>query len=239
VKTGWFFLLAAAASAQTLTVYSEFARIDAQGKVTAPESPREILSPAIARNGLSSFQIVVDVPAGTAYELWIAQNPSNAVRVTLYRESGDQLTKVGMPAKGDSTQVFWMDLSAGLDAPVQRVKVEPQLNVNKDWVIYPMEVRIMKATVPDGDWPPGTAPPVEVMRGFLCGTRTWNSSSSHEPSVPALRFRNALEDVALAQDLPRTERAGLQQRFGSCTAPASSDPEWYYRIRDYLLNPQQ
>ena len=143
------FLLSAssAAWAQSLRVYSEFAQIDATGKVTAPAEPREILSPAIARNAFSSFQVVVDVPSGTPYQLYVAQNPENAVEVTLYRENGDKLEKVEQPVSGDATQVFWMDLWTARDAPVQRIKVEPQLHVNNDWVIYPMEARVMEATV--------------------------------------------------------------------------------------------
>src|SRR5260370_42579381 len=49
-------------AAQPLSVYSEFARIDAKGNVTSPESPREILSPALARNAFATFQVVVQAP---------------------------------------------------------------------------------------------------------------------------------------------------------------------------------
>ena len=116
-------------------------------EVTAPAEPREILSPAIARNAFSSFQVVVDVPRGTPYQLYVAQNPENAVEVTLYRENSEKLERVEQPVSGNSTQVFWMDLWTARDAPVARIKVEPQLHVNNDWVIYPMEARVMSATV--------------------------------------------------------------------------------------------
>ena len=69
------------------------------------------------------------------------------MEVTLYRENGDKLERVEQPVSGNSTQVFWMDLWTARDAPVQRIKVEPQLHVNNDWVIYPMEARVMSATV--------------------------------------------------------------------------------------------
>src|SRR5580704_1228150 len=153
VKTAAFLLLVSAVWAQPLRVYSEFAQIetmtDAAGKVIAPAEPREILSPAIVRNGFSSFQVVVDVPRGTPYQLYVAQNPENAVEVTLYRENGDNLERVQQPVSGNGTQVFWIDLWTARDAPVQRIKVEPQLHVNNDWVIYPMEARVMEAIVPD------------------------------------------------------------------------------------------
>ena len=105
MKTAALLLLMSAsfaARAQSLRVYSEFAQIDATGKVTAPAEPREILSPAIARNAFSSFQVVVDVPKGTPYQLYVAQNPENAVEVTLYRENGDKLEHVAQPVSGDA-----------------------------------------------------------------------------------------------------------------------------------------
>src|ERR1041385_2485379 len=126
-------------SAQSVLVYSEFARINEKGVVTAPAQPREILSPAIVRNGFTSFQIVVEVEPDTPYWLYVGQNPENAVRVTVYRESGEKLEPVELPVGGKSTQVFWMDVWADRDAPVRRIKVQPQLSVKGDWVEYPME----------------------------------------------------------------------------------------------------
>ena len=205
-------------------MYSEFAKIDAAGRVTAPAEPREILSPAIARNAFSSFQVVVDVPQGTRYQLYVAQNPENAVEVTLYRENGDKLERVEQPVSGNSTQVFWMDLWTARDAPVQRIKVEPQLHVNNDWVIYPMEARVMEATVPDGKRA------TQGMRSYLCSTP--EAPPSDTVSVLSLRFRNAAQDVALAAMAPKDD---LRKLFGACDAPPPSDPEWYLRIRDYLL----
>ena len=213
-----------AARAQPLRVYSEFAQIDATGRVTAPAEPREILSPAIARNAFSSFQIVVDVARGTSYQLYIAQNPENAVEVTLYRENGDKLERVQQPVSGSGAQTFWMDLWTARDAPVQRIKVEPQLHVNNDWVIYPMEARVVNATVPDGKRA------AQGMRSYICGTP--EAAPSDTLSVWSLRFRNAAQDVALAATAPKED---LRKLFGACDAATSPDPEWYLRIRDYLL----
>ena len=215
-----------AASGQPLRVYSEFARIDAAGKVAAPAEPREILSPAIVRNGYSSFQVVVDVPKGTPYQLYVAQNPENAVQVTLYRENRDKLEPVTQPASGDATQVFWMDLWTARDAPVARIKVEPQLHVNNDWVIYPMEGRVVNAAVPDANQPDSPDVPIATVRDFICGTRRYYLYG-HD-----LALRNAEQDVRLAAIAPKDE---LQKLFGACDAPSSPDPEWYLRIRDYLL----
>src|SRR5258708_14870810 len=115
--------LSAGAWAQSLTVYSEFARLDKSGRVTSPETPREILSPALARNAFTSFQVVVEAEAGLRWRLYVGQNPDNAVRVTMYRESGEALEKVDIPVEGDGAQVFWMDLWVDRNAPVQRIKV--------------------------------------------------------------------------------------------------------------------
>jgi hypothetical protein len=207
-----------------MRVYSEFAKIDTTGKVTAPAEPREILSPAIARNAFSSFQVVVDVPKGTPYQLYVAQNPDNAVEVTLYRENGDTLERVEQPVSGNSTQVFWMDLWTARDAPVARIKVEPQLHVNNDWVIYPMEARVVNATVPDGKRAQ------QGMRSYICGD-TEEAPPPGTVSILNMRSRNAQQDVALAAMAPKEE---LQKLFGACDA-RPSDPEWYLRIRDYLL----
>jgi hypothetical protein len=235
VKTALFLLLFPAAWAQPLRVYSEFAQIDPRGRVTAPAEPREILSPAIARNAFSSFQVVVDVPQGTPYQLYVAQNPENAVDVTLYRETGDKLERVDLPVSGNAAQVFWMDLWTARDAAVQRIKVEPQLHVNNDWVIYPIEARVVSVTVPDLKWEPQTGgmPPVNVMRQSICSTAMISEfPSGNGFAAQNMRYRNAQQDSLLARSASKEE---LQKIFGACDAPPSPDPEWYLRIRDYLL----
>jgi len=218
----WVIVAALPLTAQSLRVYSDLARIDSTGEVTAPAQPREILSPAIVRNGFTSFQIVVQVKSGTPYWLYVGENPDNAVKVTLYREAGDRLERVGSPYQGDSTQIFWLDLFADRNAMVRRIKIEPELDVNYDWVTYPMEVRVMEATVPDI-----AAAPVSMMK-FLCGR-------SDEPAgsdVSKLRLRNQQQDVALASKVAKEE---LLRRMGVCDAEHPEDREFYLRIRDYLF----
>lgn len=214
---------------QSVQVYSEFARFDASGEVTAPSQPREILSPAIVRNGFTSFQVVVRVPKGSAYSLYIGENPMHATKVTLHREVGGHLEPVDLPYQGDSTERFWLDLWVDGDAPVRRIKIEPQLSVNVHdldlgWITYPMEVRVVDAKVPDiprqsnGD-----------MRLFLCGPYMVD-----HPGVSAadrLHSRNQQQDVALAT---RAAKADLLPLFDNCE-DAHANPEWYLRIRDYLF----
>jgi hypothetical protein len=206
---------------QSLRVYSEFAGIDANGDVTAPAQPREILSPAIVRNGFTSFQVVVTIQPGMSYWLYVGQNPDDAVRVTMYLESGSKLDPVDMPYEGKSTQVFWMDLWTARDAAVRRVKVEPQLKVNDLWIEYPMEARVMDAVVPASGHSEAWA---------KC-TAALKVRPSSEPSRSALHYRNAQQDAALARSLPP---ADLERTLKTCEPP-SANPEWYLKIRDYLF----
>jgi len=216
--------------AQPLSVYSEFARIDAKGNVTAPESPREILSPAIARNAFATFQVVVQAAENQSWWLYIGQNPENAVRVTIYQEAGGKLEPEELPILGKGAQVFWMDVWTERTAPVERIKIEPQLNIDNDWVIYPMEARVVDAVVPEGERPPGAIEPAELMRGFVCGVAgRVVSASGLTPS--SLRYRNARQDLALAPRVPKPE---LQKLFGPCDAAPPTNPEWYLRFRDYF-----
>src|SRR5437870_9495826 len=206
----WALLLSFPLAAQSLQVYSEFAKIDPSGRVVAPEHPREILSPAVARNAFTSFQVVVQVAKGTRFSLYIGQNPEDAAKVTLYR-NGD---RVDQPFEAEGVQVLWMDLWVARDAPVRRVKIEPQLNVGNDWIVYPMEVRVVDATVPD-------PLPNATVRSFLCGGKP-------EPApAPALRVRNLQQDASLAAHSSKEE---LMKLLGPCTAPPPDNPESYLRI---------
>jgi hypothetical protein len=204
-----------AARAQPLQVYSEFARLDHDGRAIAPETPREILSPALARNAYTSFQVVVQADEHTLWRLHVGQNPENAVRVTIYREIGASLERGDLPVNGQGVQIFWMDLWVDRNAPVQRIKVEPALYIDGDWVTYPMEARIMEARVPDS----ANLQP-------LCSLPKPEGSNL----MAALQFRNAAQDGALATQIPEAERNKLR---AFCEAPPLT--EGYFRIRDYLF----
>jgi hypothetical protein len=183
--------------------------------VIAPETPREILSPALARNAYTSFQVVVQADEHTLWRLHVGQNPENAVRVTIYHEMGARLERGDLPVNGQGPQIFWMDLWVDRNAPVRRIKIEPALYIDGDWVTYPMEARIMEASVPDS----ANLQP-------LC--------SLPKPEGPdlmtALQFRNAAQDGALAAQIPEAERNKLR---GFCEAPPLT--EGYFKIRDYLF----
>src|ERR1700731_5400507 len=86
---------------QSVQVYSEFAQLNDAGVVLAPENPREILSPAVARNAFSSFQIAIQVPRGTKFLVYMGQNPDDAAKVMLYRRRVEKLEPIELPYSGE------------------------------------------------------------------------------------------------------------------------------------------
>ncbi len=234
----WALLLGLAgglALAQSVQVYSEFAQLDDTGEVIAPENPREILSPAVARNAFSSFQLAIQVPRGAKFLVYVGQNPDNAAKVMLYRREGGKLVPIVVPYEGISSEALWMDLWVDGNAPVRRVKIEPQIGIGRDWVTYPMEVRVMQARVPDQPAAgPVAATSFEAMRALLCGgePRTLRGSI---PIGSEFRFRNARQDAALAAASSPALREELTKTMGGCSTPAPADPEFYLRLRDLLL----
>jgi len=227
-------------SGQSIQVYSEFAQLTDAGDVVAPENPREILSPAVARNAFSSFQLAIQVPRGVKFLVYIGQNPDNAVKVTLYRRDGAKLVPVVVPYEGVSSQVLWMDLWVEGNAPIRRVKIEPQVGIGGDWLTYPMEVRVMEAVVPDHPArAQAIAEPSEVMRSFLCGGEP-RPRPGGDPNGTELRFRNAQQDVALAAAGSIGLRDEIKRALGGCDAKAPADPEFYLRVRDvFFASPQK
>jgi hypothetical protein len=226
-------VLSASAWAQPLFVYSDLARIDKSGTVTAPDTPREILSPMVVRNGFTSFQVVVQAPSGKHWQLHVGQNPENAVSITLYHESGDALERVDLPVDSDGAQVFWMDVWTGRTAPVERIKIEPELKVDDDWVIYPMEGRVMDAVVQSEKPLEPMLPERDALRFSICftGARPSPAEPGTQFTIPAMRRRNAEQDVILA----RTHTAGedLKKTFDVCGGAPPNDPDWYGQVRDY------
>src|SRR5882724_1148236 len=82
--------LSGIAAPAEIRVYSELSRIGPDGEVVASDrgsaKPREILSPAIARNAYASYQLFVDVKPDQKWTLYVGQNPDKAIGVKLFRE---------------------------------------------------------------------------------------------------------------------------------------------------------
>jgi hypothetical protein len=219
-----FVSFALALPAQELYVRSEFQRVGPDGKVIQTdkvERPREILSPAFARNGFASYMLTANIPAGIEYSLEIGQNPEDTARVVLYRQHylpngvPDQLEKVALPVNGKTTKeenlTFWLDLWIGNDAPVRRFKIEAQLWVGDRWVLYPMEARIVEARVPPFQ-PKFWGMPAPEARADAAMISPWRDhlcrplKSEFQPKDTTIRLlqqRNIQQDVALAKKLGR------------------------------------
>jgi hypothetical protein len=145
-------------------------QFDSSGTPSNPQQPREILSPVIPRNGVTSLQISVRVQPEQRYFLYIRQNPGATLHISASREEPDGLKRTVLPFHGSGPQAFWMDLRAERNATVQRVKVEPQIRIGDDWFTYPMEARVIETTLPSVEEEQGTASPASVMRRYLCET---------------------------------------------------------------------
>jgi hypothetical protein len=258
------------AQAQSLKVYSEFQRIGPQGEIVHIDrggGSREILSPAVARNAYASYHLLAMVPPRSEYSIYIGQNPDNAVRVSLYREIHergipDRLEPVAEPVTGKTgtrpeAVVLWLDLWVDREAPVRRIKVEPQLGIGADWIVYPMEVRVVPARIPQHSSDPAALPPSSsrsdsfvygAFSNFLCGIA--EGPSKPQPlTVRSLIRRNVLQDMALAKALNGSQKeavlsglvgpTGVPTRDAFCSAVTISTPhnpntEWYLRVRDFL-----
>lgn len=275
----WSVLAAAAASAQPVKVYSEFQRVTPSGEVAVIDKaarPREILSPALIRGTWASFVIAATPPEAKPFWIFIGQNPENAVKVAIYRpifdRAGDswipdrleplELNEVGRvpdvppQAPDQKAVVLWMDVWVAPDAEVRRTRLEVQLNSGEDWVIYPLELRILAPVATEATWPlerlaradaPASESAAAVLRGYACG----EAASVVEPAPFTIRAairRNARQDVALARTLESrsgraalladmTDATGLGNTAAFCKGelPQSDrGAEWYLRVRDWL-----
>ena len=161
--------------AQDIRIYSEFERFDPFGKPVPQDrdaSPREILSPAMPRNGHLSVHVVITGAPGTNYFLYAATNPPDLLRVKIYREHftrcgvneycPDWLTEQNSPAFGaipegpqelgaasnrQTTRCYLFDIASKPGTEPRRVRVEALIK-SGTWFVAPMEVRIVAPVVP-------------------------------------------------------------------------------------------
>jgi hypothetical protein len=224
-------LLAGPVHAQSVRVLSEFQRIDPFGEVVRAdrtEHPREILSPAVARNAFASFHIAVTVGEREPFFVFVQTNPPDIFHISLYKElyvktaagwipdalepvqlpAFDTLPYLPWPIPGQNTVSYWMDLWVPADTAVQRVRLEVLVKVGRGWVEYPMEVRVMRAVAPAIQERHATLPAVTAradasvygpFRNFVCNTH--ESGHTERLSVRRIIHRNAVQDLALARAL--------------------------------------
>jgi hypothetical protein len=235
-----FFLLAGPVQPQSLRVLSEFQRVDPFGEVVAVDraaNPREILSPAVARNAFASFHVAVSVPEREPFFVFVQTNPANVFDISLYQElyvktsagwipdaleptkqpAFDTLPYLPLPIPGQNTVCYWLDVWVPKETPVERVRLEVLLKVGKGWLMYPMEVRVTPAVVPsvEADFvalPPGIARADAAVAGpfrnFICG----GHETRHEEKLSVRQFihRNAVQDLALARSMEGAKRGDLR-----------------------------
>src|SRR6267142_3852521 len=84
-----FVVLTGPVLAQSLRVVSEFQRFDPFGDIVPVDhtaKPREILSPALARNAFASFHVIVTIPERDPFFLFVQTNPADVFQISLYEE---------------------------------------------------------------------------------------------------------------------------------------------------------
>lgn len=261
------------AQTSTLRVVSEFTRIDPFGEIVPQDrgksEPREFLSPGVPRNAFSSIRIVVTLDGPAKYTLDLGQNPENAVKPTLYKEKfekhgntwvPDGLEAVPIPYEGvfpdtdipgQKSVTFWLDMWVDAKAPVDRVKVEPQLWVStvSDWFTYPMEVRVLETVLPSVKVSGAKLPAVTQradmaamgsLRARFCNAR--EEAGVAEVNARALIRRNvaqhlAAKDPAWQAKLLKASGAATVEQWCSLMSTAGPvvGPEWYLRLRDSVL----
>jgi hypothetical protein len=272
-------LAGAPLAAQSVKIYSEFQRLDPTGAIVAADKgarSREILSPAVIRNAWASFHVAVSVPEGVPYFLFLGQNPDGTLKPSIYRElyvrRGDawipdalkplKISETGQvedPVErrpGQSTIAYWLDLWVPAKTPAARMRLEAQLNVGEEWVVYPLEIRVLNPVLPALEGLMGPLAPVEAsadasaresLRGSLCGAV--KSEPEGPLTIRRLIRRNARQDMALARSMDaKCGKDVLMHGLLAFTAPGAelkawceapafpqgTGAEWYLRARDYL-----
>jgi hypothetical protein len=248
----------------TLEVHSEFLRVNPQGEILpidATPKPREILSPGIVRNGFASFHVVVRSPRETNYFLFVATNPKDVFRITLYKEvfvkQGDEwipdaLVPLRTPnfgaipdgeasIPGQTACVYLLDVWVPPETPSGVARLEVLLKVGV-WVMYPMEVRVLPALVPAVRTSSQPLPGIEEradeaveapLLRFLEGRPPGSHRSKVGPprTVREVIRRNAEQDIALASLL---DSKTLIPAMKEKVAASHGGGEWYLTIRDMI-----
>ena len=256
-----FSLLAVAWLTAQVEVYSESRRIGPDGEIVAADRGgvvREVLSPAVARGGHASFQVVIRAAAGTDYTLYIGQNPEGHGRVDLYREvlsggvpDGLQLITANFKGphqsripEGAAAEVFWIDVEYAATVAVERVKVEPQVWAGSHWIVYPMEVRLLEARLKPlaADRDPGVAVDGRAessaflaLRQYICGLPLAKVLPG-EPTIRRLVYRNALELLNYARTLPPERVASsLPDAASYCKGDVKLPYQGFRALREQIL----
>lgn len=256
-----------AAPSQEINIYSEFSRFNPYGEIVAQDRgapPREILSPAVPRNGHLSVHVVVNAPAGTNYFLYAGDNPPGILKIRIYREHfvpcgadfcPDWLTEQRSPSfgampesiyamPGQNTRCYLFDIWVPPDVPPRRIRVEALLKT-AIWQVAPLEIRVIAPTVPEA-----SAANAEFSENIADVEKPSSDTALRQlqryttgllPQLPAgiVRLRDAIQRNA-AEDamLARAMGFGGPALNLMAWAPVpflNPGAEWYLRARDSIF----
>ena len=252
------------ARAQEINLYSEFQRFNPYGQVVAQDReprPREIISPAVARNGHLTIQVLVTMPPGTTYFVYAGANPPDALQLRVYRAyfvrcgqdyCPDWLTEQQTPVfgampelasvwPGQTTRCYVFDIWVPPGTPPRRVRIEALLK-SGIWYVAPMEVRVIAPLVPPiaTTETSETLAPLEAPASETARLQLLRHLNGLRPTFPQgiLRLRdliqrNAAEDMALADALHFRSPEWNWLSWTPFVYPQSG-AEWYLKIRDSL-----
>jgi len=245
--------LAASLSAQTLKIHSEFQRFDPFGQVLPMDralGPREILSPAVARNAFASFHVALTAPPRTNYFYSVQTSPPGIFRIRLYRERFIRYGAQWIPdileeerdpyfgfgalpdpqanIPGQTTQVYLLDIWVPPQVTPGTVRLE-FLVKTAFWRVAPLEVRVLPVTMPDQNpslIPVPLSPPEQP-----ADANAWQALGAvpallQLPSVRSIIWRNAQQDAALAGP------ALFHQIWQAAAQRSLTGPESYLKLRD-------
>jgi hypothetical protein len=259
-------LIAAAGAlhAQDVAVYSEFQRFDPLGRPLVQDRDlraREILSPAVPRNGHISVNVVVTAPAHTNYFLYAISNPPGVLGMTLYQEHfvpcgtnycPDGLTETRAPTFGampesalglpdQIARCYLLDIYVPPGVTPRHIRVEVLLKTGI-WIVAPMELRVIEPTVPEPigvDLREDVAAPADPA-GATAQRQLFRFMDGLPPEFPPaiLTVRDAIQRNA-AEDMLLARSAGLRVPELNLLAWSpfvfpELGAEWYLRVRDFI-----
>ncbi|HUQ90385.1 MAG TPA: hypothetical protein VM120_01810 [Bryobacteraceae bacterium] len=255
----WLAVCSWAQTVHSLRLYSEFQRVDPFGQILAVDrssKPREILSPAVARNSFFSIHVAVTAAPKAMYFLALQSYPPGAFQWKIYRESfsnhssgwiPDTLTEERPPyfelmpdtevnIPGQTTQLYLVDVWVPPDTPSSSVRLEVLVK-SDSWRIAPMEVRVLPVTVPALPQGQVVEPLPDVkLSADASAAKAMAAATSASPAPPpvnlrAIIYRNALQDAALARTL---HPEAAERCRGASSKQDRLGAEGYLRVRDCL-----
>jgi hypothetical protein len=219
-----------------LRIYSEFDRLSAADDLidnTPGRTPQEIISPAVVRNGFTSFHVAVTARPGILYWFAVQSNPADVFGIKVYKESAstpssflDELHEEAKPSyflgqmSANGKDVYLLDIWTPYNAHVRTVRFEVLVK-EAYWVVAPMEIRIQAARVPKlnlavcCDSLPAPDQPSDVFawEALLKGVTGARQSFIASPgTVRSVIHRNAMQDAALIGGMQPVEQRMLMER---------------------------